>query len=127
MHFLCFLAFFEQKKEAYGLHFATVASGELVKHSSDQGGVRRYNCVVKCKGVARTHDQIFSKKSAKIVCFLCFLAFFLIQNRYIYPHITQIHSKLFYTKIIENYNKLIKIIFLGSENYLSLAYSVFFY
>ena len=30
MHFLCFLAFFEQKKEAYGLHFATVASGELV-------------------------------------------------------------------------------------------------
>ena len=33
----------------------------------------------------------------------------------------------FYPKIIENYNKLFKIIFLGSENNLSLAYSVFFY
>ena len=28
----------------------------------------------------------------------------------------------FYPKIIKNYNKLIKIIFLGSENILSLAY-----
>ena len=76
MHFLCFLAFFEQKKEAYGLHFATVASGELVKHSSDQGGVRRYNCVVKCEGVARTHDQIFSKKSAIFLHFIAKIVFF---------------------------------------------------
>ena len=83
MHFLCFLAFFEQKKEAYGLHFATVASGELVKHSSDQGGVRRYNCVVKCEGVARTHDQIFSKKSAKKMQILCSKADFEGKSRYI--------------------------------------------
>ena len=54
-------AFF-RKNRGHGLHFATVASGELVKHSADQGGVRRYNCVVKCEGVARIHDQIFLKK-----------------------------------------------------------------
>ena len=34
----------------------------------------------------------------------------------------QLKSISFYPKIIENYNKLIKIIFLGSENILSLAY-----
>ena len=63
---------FLRKNRGHGLHFATVASGELVKHSADQGGVRRYNCVVKCEGAARTHDQIFLKKNAKKVCFFIF-------------------------------------------------------
>ena len=55
---------FLRKNRGHGLHFTTVASGELVKHSADQGGVRRYNCVVKCESVARIHDQIFLKKNA---------------------------------------------------------------
>ena len=67
---------FLRKNRGHGLHFATVASGELVKLSADQGGVRRYNCVVKCAGVARTHDQIFLKKNAKIVQILCLRADF---------------------------------------------------
>ena len=64
------------KNRGHGLHFATVASGELVKYSADQGGVRRYNCVVKCEGIARTHDQIFLKKNAKKVHFIAKLVFF---------------------------------------------------
>ena len=71
------------KNRGHGLHFATVASGELVKHSTDQGGVRRYNCVVKCEGVARTHTQIFLKKNAKKMHFLCFKADFEGKSRYI--------------------------------------------
>jgi hypothetical protein len=67
---------FLRKNRGHGLHFATVASGELVKHSADQGGVRRYNCVVKCEGVARTHDQIFLKKNAKKVHFIAKFVFF---------------------------------------------------
>ena len=61
MQFFSKKVLFLGKNKGHGLHFATVASGELVKHSADQGGVRRYNSVVKCEGVARIRYQILQK------------------------------------------------------------------
>ena len=76
MQFFSKKVHFLGKNRGHGLHFATVASGELVKHGADQGGVRRYNCVVKCEGVARTHDQIFLKKNAIFLHFIANFVFF---------------------------------------------------
>ena len=39
---------------ANGLHWATVASGELL---AEQGGVRRYKCVAWCEGAARIYAR----------------------------------------------------------------------